>query len=239
MLLNPYRFGSAAPSGDPYWDKRVALLHFDGADGSTVFTDQKGLATWGAGGTAALTTVDPKFGATQFASGSAGHAGTGNVAAFNVGNQEFCFEGFLTMVSLPASFATLVSWNTNTGTYAQARLDVRSTGALALLISDSNNHWVASSDSVIAGGSVAAGTRAFVRFGRTAGVAFIEINGTTVVSYAADVTCPSYSAGTLLGGYNNPTVAGRPVVRWDEVRMTVGRSEQGQGVPIAPFPNAA
>lgn len=64
MLLNPYRFGGGGGGGtDPYWSQVRSLLHFDGADGSTVMTDQKG-GVWTATG-ATLSTADAKFGSAS------------------------------------------------------------------------------------------------------------------------------------------------------------------------------
>ncbi|MDR2984196.1 MAG: hypothetical protein LBV34_05080 [Nocardiopsaceae bacterium] len=234
------QMGGSAPAGDPYWDNRVALLHFDGTNGSTTFTDSKGIMTWSAGGTAALTTTDPKFGTAQFNSGSAGYALAAYNAAFNISNQACTFEGFLTVVSLPASFATLLSWNANTGTYAQMRLDLRSDGKLALLVSSASaGTWLRTDDAAIAGGTLVAGTRYFIRIGRDASNnAFIEIDTVAVVSYAAAITVANYSGNTLLGGYQSGSVLGLPVVRWDEVRFSVGRSERGRPIPTAAFPNS-
>jgi len=47
--------------GDPYWNNVVALLHGDGTDGSTTFTDEKG-HTFTAGGNAQLDTAIKAFG---------------------------------------------------------------------------------------------------------------------------------------------------------------------------------
>jgi len=46
---------------DPFWNKTVLACHFDGSNGSTTFTDEKG-NTLTAGGNAKLTTTSPKFG---------------------------------------------------------------------------------------------------------------------------------------------------------------------------------
>lgn len=66
--MNPWdmmkRFGPLSGGGggtDPYWANVVSLLHFDGANGSTVFTDQKGKA-WSANGDAKISTAQSKFG---------------------------------------------------------------------------------------------------------------------------------------------------------------------------------
>lgn len=39
FLLNPHRFGGGGGGGDPHFEDVVVLMHFDGADGGTAFTD--------------------------------------------------------------------------------------------------------------------------------------------------------------------------------------------------------
>lgn len=55
------RQAAATPSGDPYYANVVSLLHFDGSNGSTTFTDQKS-KSWSALDNAALSTAQKKFG---------------------------------------------------------------------------------------------------------------------------------------------------------------------------------
>ena len=63
FLLNPFNFGGASAS-DPYFSSVTALLHFNGANGSTAFTDQKGGA-WTRTGAAQISTDRSKFGASS------------------------------------------------------------------------------------------------------------------------------------------------------------------------------
>lgn len=55
--------GGGAPA-DPFWANVVALLHFDGADGSTTFTDVTGRAWTGTGGIS-LSTSSPLVGSAS------------------------------------------------------------------------------------------------------------------------------------------------------------------------------
>lgn len=54
-------FGPTSLDFDVFWDDVVALLHFDGTNGSTTFTDEKG-HTFAAMGDAAITTAEFEFG---------------------------------------------------------------------------------------------------------------------------------------------------------------------------------
>lgn len=51
----------AIAGGDPHWAKVASLLHFDGADGSTTFTDQRS-RVWTPAGSAQIDTAFSKFG---------------------------------------------------------------------------------------------------------------------------------------------------------------------------------
>ncbi len=54
-------YGAVAAGGDPYWANVTSLLHFDGADASTTFTDVKG-KTWTGAGNAQLDKAFFKWG---------------------------------------------------------------------------------------------------------------------------------------------------------------------------------
>lgn len=58
--------GGGGGSIDPYWDNVVSLLHLDGSDGSTTYTDEKGV-TWyhGVNGSPSLSTASSMFGAAS------------------------------------------------------------------------------------------------------------------------------------------------------------------------------
>lgn len=56
--------GSSSGGADPFYANVVSLLHFDGADGSTTFTDEKGVV-WTASGNAQIDTSESKFGGSS------------------------------------------------------------------------------------------------------------------------------------------------------------------------------
>lgn len=59
--------GNAKPAdADPYWDKVVAMLHGDGADGATSFVDSKGIATWSINGAGTVTTPSISTAVSKF-----------------------------------------------------------------------------------------------------------------------------------------------------------------------------
>lgn len=86
--------GGGAPT-DPNYSSVVSLLHFDGADGSTTFTDQKG-KTWTAGGNAQIDTAQSKFGgASLLLDGAGDYILSSPSADFNFGTGDFTIEAWV------------------------------------------------------------------------------------------------------------------------------------------------
>lgn len=86
FIINPYSYGGA-----PVPSNTTALLHFNGADGATTFTDEYG-NTWSrpTGGVAALETSSPftpKFGSASLYSA---YAGAGNKGGILMQNTSMC-----------------------------------------------------------------------------------------------------------------------------------------------------
>lgn len=91
-MLRRLLMASGAPTNDPYWSSVTALLHFDGADGSTTFTDEKG-NIWTPSGDAQIDTAQWKFGgASGLFDGSGDYISTPNNLGFNFGSGDFTVE---------------------------------------------------------------------------------------------------------------------------------------------------
>ena len=92
MLAHRVMMGVA--SGDPYWGNVVALLHFDGADASTSFTDVKG-HTFTASGDAQIDTAQSKFGgASGLFDGTGDYVTSDSSADFGFGSGDYTIEGW-------------------------------------------------------------------------------------------------------------------------------------------------
>lgn len=94
FIINPYAFGSTPT--DPFYSSVTALLHMDGTNGSTTFTDQTG-GSYGAVGNAQLTTTDAMFGSACGLFDGAGDfvGGPADNARFQFGTGDFTIEGWL------------------------------------------------------------------------------------------------------------------------------------------------
>lgn len=73
LRIQPIRYGVNLSGADPYAANVVSLLHFNGTDGSTTFTDVLG-KTWTANGNAQIDTAQSKFGPSSLLlTGGTGH----------------------------------------------------------------------------------------------------------------------------------------------------------------------
>lgn len=88
---------------DPFFDDVVSLLHFNGADGSTTFTDEIG-KTWTRFGNAQIDTAQSQFGgASGLFDGSADYISTPDNIDFEFGSGDFTLETFVRFNGYPAN----------------------------------------------------------------------------------------------------------------------------------------
>lgn len=84
---------STGPAADPYYANVSLLLHMDGLDGGTVFTDQKGHAFTAHGATTSATA--PKFGSSSASFSAGGWIDTPDSSDFTLGAGDFTFEAWI------------------------------------------------------------------------------------------------------------------------------------------------
>lgn len=99
FICLPAGMGLGGPKGgggsDPYWANVVSLLHFDGANGSTTFTDEKGLV-WTPASNAKIDTDISKFGgASGLFDGVADNITTPATPVMGFGSGDYTVEGWL------------------------------------------------------------------------------------------------------------------------------------------------
>lgn len=120
-MLRRALMAGASSGGDPYWANVSALLHFDGADGSTTFTDQTGKA-WTAQNGARIETDYFKFGGAAgwfennpgSGSNNASRITTAGVSAFSFGTGNFTVEGWFRPQAPGMGFGGFFTNGTNT-----------------------------------------------------------------------------------------------------------------------------
>lgn len=85
---------SSAVAADPYWSQVSSLLRFDGADGTTTFSDETG-KVWTAAGSAQLDTSQSRFGGSSLLlDGNGDYITTAAHADFGFGTGDFTVEGW-------------------------------------------------------------------------------------------------------------------------------------------------
>lgn len=87
---------------DPSYSSVLVLLHFDGTNGSTTFTDQKG-NTWAAVGTAQLDTSTKLFGTASLNLSTADKI-TSSISSLNFGTGPFTIEVQFFYTTNPATY---------------------------------------------------------------------------------------------------------------------------------------
>lgn len=101
FIINSY---SSGPPGDPYWSNVTSLLHFDGSDGSSTFTDQIA-RTWTRVGSPVISTAQSLFGGAsgRFPGSNSLIYAPNSDAGFNFGAGDFTLEIAFRLDSVVAS----------------------------------------------------------------------------------------------------------------------------------------
>lgn len=230
------RDGGVSPPGptDPLFSFVESLVHFDGADGSTVFADIKGL-TWSVTGDAELDDAQSKFGGVsgRFPRGSHAILAVGNrtLPAGTVGSNagDFCIECWLR----PDDFVEAGGFFhlTDAGGAQSASLRLMTNGTILAVASNSR-----------ASSAIAADTWHHVALTREERNARLFVNG--VQQGSAFTSFGGTGAGIvrihigamLLGSSQMQSFNG-----WvDDARVTLGHARYTANFtpPDAPFPNS-
>ncbi|MBP7983229.1 MAG: LamG domain-containing protein [Chromatiaceae bacterium] len=236
--------GSEEVPGDADWDDVVLLLHFDGTDGSTTFTDSSGTPkTITAGGNAHIEADQVKYG-----DASGAFDGTGDYlripyeSAFDLGAGDFTIEAWVYVTAYRSDTAHIC------GTYTYGAVDggtnnagwqfgITSAGKLKLT-------WGANSapiDIVTSSGAVGLNAWKHVCAVRSGTTVKLYINGANdgTATYGTNIAfTKSYF---YVGSYNRSGTPYGAVVSFagymDELRLTVGtaRNTTDFTVPDAAF----
>lgn len=113
-------FAGGVSDGDPYWANVVSLLHFDGPDGSTTMTDEKG-RIWTPGGNAQIDTAQSRWGGSSLLLDGAGdYLATPSDARLTLNRTDATIQGWVRpavvkplmalVVKRPGSSASEFAW---------------------------------------------------------------------------------------------------------------------------------
>ena len=194
---------------DPFWNKTVLACHFDGTNGSTTFTDEKG-HTLTANGNVQISTTQSKFGGA-----SAYFDGAGDYLVIpgddmNIAQGDFTVEGWL------------YSGNTAGlgGTRNIAHFNAGSSGGLHIHRSDAGMLVVDNGSSATTHGNIVIQPFIWTHFA-------VVRSGSTVKGYVNGVECLSHTAQTYaaatqvqIARYWNASNVGDFLGYIDDLRIT-------------------
>lgn len=220
------RFGpgfitAAGAGGNDSFTK--ALLHFDGTNGSTTFTDVNaaGLSnTWTAASTQVISTAGSKFGPSSLFEGSAtGGISTPAQTGFNIGSGDFTVDFWWNNnSSSDTHWAALAGYGNSSINPTQWSwlIERHNSGVLYISVSDGSNVYVSSGTTNLNTGNV----WRHIAVTRASGTVRGFVNGVIETTFSGGGTSPA-STGPLkiLAGVSNTGVQNSLL---DEFRYSVG-----------------
>ena len=233
----PYIFqATEAASGDGYYPSVSTLLHFNGANNSTAFTDQTG-KTWTPAGNTKISTAQSVFGgASGFFDGTGDGISTPGNVSFQLGTGDFTIEMFIHPTSNAANMDFIAHrhstddnnfWFARRGTAGSIRFYNKLNGAVIWDITTSGDTTDINAWSHVA--CVRNGTRISVF------IDGVERGSATSSSIMAYINYP-----VLIGAGDNGLLGGM-IGYIDECRITKGvaRYTGAFTPPASEFPNSA
>lgn len=218
--------------GDPDFASVSLLLHMDGSNGSTTFTDSSGSPkTVTASGNAQISTAQSKFGgASGLFDGSGDWLSAATIP--NIGTSDFVIEWWMRIADVSV-YQHIIGTSTN-GNFMIALL-APFNGAGAIGMGRNNVAW-----DFVRNASLSNNTWHYCALSRDGGTMQLHVDGSLVGASASNNN--SYLIGTMqIGSQSGGTVG--PVNGYlDDVRLTIGTSRGYTGstitVPTAAFPDA-
>lgn len=203
-------------ASDPYYDQVQLLLHMDGTDGSTTFTDSsKNRSTVTANGNAQVDNGQTKFGESLLLDGTGGYLEIPHNAALNIGSKDFCIEAWV-YPTITSSFRTILNKGFPvSGGQGEFTLNIEA-GNIVFRISQNGSTGLAYGG----GGAVSLNTWTHVAFVRQGSVYRAYRNGAQTVLGTAAVDLFAGTSSLRVGRNNNN--ANGFVGNIDDLRLTIG-----------------
>ena len=221
--------------GDPDFSSVSLLLHLDGTNGSTTFTDTSSSPkTLTAAGSAQISTAEAKFGQSLLlntANDYANYLTTPDNVGFQFGTGAFTMEAWIYLISKPRSVAAVIA--TGTASFGA--------GSYYFVVDGSNKLQFGGSgvSTLLSTSTISTGQWYHVAVSRSGTTTRIFIDGTLEDTEASDTTSYNYSTNNLLIGRNGWDSSGNQGFYGyiDEVRITKGvaRYTATFTAPTAPF----
>ncbi|CAN7523130.1 hypothetical protein LJR071_003554 [Pseudomonas sp. LjRoot71] len=225
--------------GDPFWANVVFLSHFDGADGSTIFVDQKGHPITRSG-SVELDTANKKFGSASalFAGGYLNCPSGVDYDGFGASNA-WTIEGFCLVPAGPTNWTYGLASITQVAAGLHAGVHIQEYGGLHYIYiyrqGETNGYM----------GTITfpRGTFNYIKICNTgSGSPICYVNGAAVTlsSFGYGTRLRPAVGGLVIGGIPglSSAITLNLIGQLDEVRLTRGVARtDSYAVPLEPFPN--
>ena len=218
---------------DPYFSNVVALLHFDGADCSTTFTDVKGHA-FTAVGNAQIDTAYSKFGSAALLLDGSGDRVSGAASTdWGISTGDWTIEMWVNLdvasgvengICCRRSGGTN-GWAIDVGTSGQVRFRANIGGTWS-------DTWMSTPN-----GTIVAGTGAYCGFKRAGNVFSTWVGGVQKSTFTNSGAISNQSGEALVIGAASSSGENSFDGWIDELRFTKGVARDLSVVPTTPFPN--
>lgn len=231
-------FAGGSGQRDKLFPSVGLLLHCDGVNGGTSFTDSSRYETsCTVTGGITTSTTNPKFGAACLLGvGASGYVTASYNASVVLGANDFCIEFWVNPTSFLAGSSILFS-NYNSTSSVGFAIVLNNVGEIRVYASTGGATWTIFSNVLV--GSVSLSVYSHVSVSRSGNNYYGSINGTVVSlgSFAGTINNPA--VGYFIGG--SPTGAFEINGRMDDNRLTIGpgtaRYTSTFTPPALPFPN--
>ncbi len=216
--LTPSQYGHIFDS------TRHMLLHLDGVDGSTAFTDEYGNTGWTAVGNAQLDTAQFKFGSSSLLLDGTGDAIKYASPNHPMNSDAWTAEFFIRYNSL-AVFSALITSRPDTASYGFTLQNSATTGQLRLYISTTGGSWDVASNVLGTKTNFVTGQWYHIRFVFTGTVYKVFVDGVLDISVTSSLRIYT-TAGLAVGG----NIDGSESVNgWvDEIRLSPFARDGGE-----------
>lgn len=214
-------------AGDPYWSNVVLLMHMNGADASTTFTDATGRHTFTANGNAQVDTADYKFGgASALFDGSGDYLQTTYDSDFDLTGGDYTIELFVKFISLSSTHDVFSVWDNASG-FRGFRIEY----------SGGNLYWYINSTAYLSS-AVTTGTWYHLAFVKSGSTIYKYVNGVGASTTSPTFTAPASSI-VVVGAGGIPTPGYYSNCWIDELRCTKGvaRYTSDFTVPTEAYPD--
>ncbi len=221
------------PAIDPSFSSVRILLHFNGTNGSTTFTNSasaSGVGTFtNLGGSIVLDTSVQKFGSASAHNTGGGGASSVLVAGDDIGTGDFTLEGWMLTANAASTYF-----------HADYGQNTNPTTAFTIRQSSSSLRFVFNGTDRITGGTILTSTWQYIAVARASGVTKMYLDGPQVGSNYTDGNTYTGNGHRLWIG-RDQNASNNSVAWYDDWRLTVGVARytgSSMTVPTAAHPDS-